>query len=163
MEKHYEKQEYLALLRGSADAAYFRTELKMILIAMVVSGAVLGLLAWSEGLWIIPLGVMALWMLPLLMHLFGLHKVYWNWARYEYLRGTVEQEVATWEHRRDCSALQVVARRLDGSKVVAKTGSVFRLKSPWMKGWPQITEYFNSEVLVAYDAKTDRAIILKRI
>ena len=163
MEK-YNKDECMELLRDSADARHFRTEL-----------------------WIMS-GFFALWMLISLTGLaesvqffvycallgfavfgsFILHdgiclwKLYRNWERYEYLRGRVDKEIATFDYRRDCTALQVICQRRDGSGVVANTRNIFRQKSVWLDGWPIATDYANSEVLVAYDEKTERIVILKR-
>ena len=91
-----------------------------------------------------------------------LYGLYHNWDRYEYLHGEVKGEIATYDWRRDCTALQVYARRPDGTGVMANTRNIYRQKSVWLDGWPIATHYANSTVLIAYDERHDRAIILQR-
>ena len=161
MNQRYTKDECMALLRDSADAHSCRTE-------MIIVGPV-------AALWLV-IGVIALmldqWITGLLgIVVFGgifayealmLYGLYHNWDRYEYLHGEVKGEIATYDWRRDCTALQVYARRSDGTGVMANTRNIYRQKSVWLDGWPIATHYANSTVLIAYDARHDRAIILQR-
>ena len=162
--ENYNKDECLALLRDSADANSFRMEL-------LISGGVLLLWLLISLLMLFESVASFLWTFLRGVPLFGgialyeglrLWRLYRNWERYEYLMGRVDREIATYDWRRDCTAFQVICHRKDGTGVVANTRNIFRQKSVWLDGWPIATHYANSEVLVAYDAKTQRAIILKR-
>lgn len=160
----YSKEECMELLRGSADASFFRTEL-------IISAG--GFAVWMLWTLLMLMESVTAFLMSLLLGLllFGgiaafegirLWRLYRHWDRYEYLLGRVDQEIATYDWRRDCTALQVIADRPDGTGVVAVTRNIFRQKSAWLDGWPIATHYANSEVLVAYDPKEARAIILKR-
>ena len=163
MEK-YNKDECMELLRDSADARSFRIEMmicgglfllwlpfdllllfesvRSFLMLLLVGGTMFGSISLCDGV--------RLW------------KLYRNWERYEYLPGRVDKEIATFDYRRDCTAFQVICQRRNGTGAVANTRNIFRQKSVWLDGWPSATDYANSEVLVAYDGKAERAIILKR-
>lgn len=162
--ENYNKDECLALLRDSADANSFHMEL-------LISGGVLLLWLLISLLMLFESVASFLWTFLLGVPLFGgialyeglrLWRLYRNWERYEYLMGRVDREVATYDWRRDCTALQVYARRPDGTGVMANTRNIYRQKSVWLDGWPIATHYANSTVLIAYDERHDRAIILQR-
>lgn len=164
MNQKYSKDECLSLLRDSADACYFRTEL-LVMSALFAVYTLISLtgLAMSVKLVVgtLLLGVAGFGSF-LIMDGSRLYMLYKNWDRYEYLRGEVMGEIATYDYRRDCTILQVRGDRPDGTGVVANTRNIYRQKSVWLDGWPIATDYANSTVLMAYDAKHERAIILKR-
>ena len=163
MEK-YNKDECMELLRDSADARYFRTEL-LVMSALFTVYALISLTGLAESV-VMFVGFLlfgfAGFGIFLVLDGVRLWRLYRNWERYEYLPGRVDKEIATFDYRRDCTALQVICQRRDGTGVVANTRNIFRQKSVWLDGWPIATDYANSEVLVAYDGKAERAIILKR-
>lgn len=161
MERKCNKDECMALLRDSADANSCRMEL-LITGPVAVLWLVLGVIAIIFDEWITGLLGIALFGGIFAYEALALYDLYHNWDKYEYLPGTVVGEIATYDWRRDCTALQVYARRPDGTGVVANTRNIYRQKSVWLDGWPIATHYANSEVLVAYDEKKDRAIILQR-
>ena len=160
----YSKEECMELLRDSADACFFRTELLigagsfglwlLWCLIMLMESVIAFLISLLLGLWIFG-GIAA-------FDGIRLWQLYRHWDRYEYLLGQVTGEITTLDFRRDCTALQVIASRPDGTGVAANTRNIFRQKSAFLDGWPIATHYANCEVVVAYDAKTERAIILKR-
>ena len=164
MNQKYSKDECLSLLRDSADACYFRTEL-LVMSAMFAFYTLISLTGLTVSVQFVVgallLGVAAIGTC-LIMNGSRLYMLYKNWDRYEYLRGEVVDEIATYDWRRDCTALQVRAERPDDTGVVVGTRNIYSQKSVWLDGWPIATDYANSTVLVAYDEKCDRVIILKR-
>ena len=161
MNQKYSREECLSLLRDSADACSCRTEL-LLSGATILLWALIGVPAMFVGLWFISLLGFAMFGGILAYEVLRLYSLYRDWDKYEYLRGEVMGEIATYDWRRDCTALEVRGDRPDGTGVVANTRNIYRQKSVWLDGWPIATDYANSTVLMAYDAKHDRAIILKR-
>lgn len=167
------KEEYLSMLRRSADWQHYRASL--ILSCVLLGFGLLFLLfvwvfladvavwwesaeAWgASALLVVPSAVSAVY------DWYRLRDLLQRWDQYVYARATVGREHATLDWRYPATSLEVMSRGGAEPGMSMPTRNIFHQREAFgMLDWPLVSEYANCRVLAAFDQKSGRAIILQR-
>lgn len=165
MEKTYNKDECLALLRNSADWRYYRASLifscGLLALGIVFFG--LGLLVQDETPLVAWALMPAAFLAMALYDAWRLRQLLSRWDQYVYARATVGREEATLDWRYPATSLEVMSRGGMGLGMAMPTRNIFHQRYAFgVLDWPLVSEYANCHVIAAFDQKANRAIILQR-